>query len=118
MLCLQKIYGKEGLKLLFDEVGKWHLAIYFFGICLVGCLAIGALLLITGLLKEHSKTGILPCLMLSLPVTLAMGYVQFNLLGIESKLWVFAGTLLSIALHPVSAYMINRDRNQRRQIIE
>lgn len=117
-LSLTKIYGKEGLKLFVDEVGTWTFTIYTFGISACGNLLIGGLLLIMGVLKEHLKPKMLPCLILSLPIALAMGYLQFTLFAIDSRFWIFMGIALSVALHPVSVYLINRDKEQRRQILE
>jgi hypothetical protein len=118
ILCLNKIFGKEGLKFFFEEVNKLHFSLCFIGISLGGCLLIGAVLLLTGLLKETLKPKLIPCFMISLPVSMIMGYAQFHLLAIDTKYWIFMGIMLPIVLIPVSTYMMNRDRKQRCQIIE
>jgi len=118
MLCLTKIYGKEGLERFADEIDMWHFSAVTVGISTGGCLLIGAVLLLAGLLKENSKPRVIPCLTLSLPIAIAMGYAQFKLLAIDIKYWVFMGIMLPIALIPVSAYMMRRDREQRSQLLE
>lgn len=118
MMCLHKILGKEKLMVLLDKMGKWNFSIISFGIASVGCLLIAVILLTTGTLKEQDKPRVGPCFLLSLPIALAMGYTQFNLLSIDSTLWTFISFTFAFLLHPVSAYLIIRDKNQRLQVIE
>jgi hypothetical protein len=117
-LCLTKIYGKVGLERFGDEIDMWHFSAVTIGISTGGCLLIGAVLLAAGLLKEASKPSVIPCLALSLPIAMAMGYAQFSLFAISTKYWIFMGIMLPVALIPVSAYMMNRDREQRSQLLE
>lgn len=117
-LSLNKIYGKEKTNLFIDTVGGWYFTIYTIGIVTLGTLLIGLTLLLTGTLKEHTKPNFFMCLILSFPITMAMGYVQYFLIGVHSNLWIFMGIAQSAMLHPVSIYFINRDKDQRRQIME
>ncbi|MBI5222840.1 hypothetical protein HY990_00295 [Candidatus Micrarchaeota archaeon] len=117
-LCLNKIYGKNKIKVFINFVGEWNFTFYTVSIVTLGTLLIGLILLMTGAMKEYTKPNFFICLVLSLPITLTMGYVQYYSLGVNSKLWIFMGIALSVALHPVSIYLINRDKEQRRQILE
>ena len=119
MMCLHKIYGEENLLVLVDGIGKWYFSIISLGIASIGCLIIAGMLFATGVIKERGKPSVAaPCFLLSLPFTLAMGYAQFHFLSIESVLWIFMSVALAFLLHPVSAFMINRDKSQRVQVLE
>jgi hypothetical protein len=116
-LSLNKIYGTK-IKLFMENVGECYFTILTVSIVTLGSLLIGAILLMTGAMKEHAKPNFFMCVALSLPLTLAMGYFQYFFLGVHSKLWILTGLLLSIAVHPISVYTINRDKIQRHQIRE
>jgi hypothetical protein len=117
LFCINKIFGKDGIKQYLIEFDEVNFSVICISIGIGGCILIGAFLLLTGLLKQNSKPKALSCIFLALPVTSAMGFLQFYLLGINSPYWIFMGILLPFILIPIAAFMINRDDEQHLQIL-
>ena len=49
------------------------------------------------------------CVLLSLPISVAMSYTQFRLLGVSTGYWLICSIIFPAALVPVSTMMIARD---------
>ncbi len=117
IMCFQKIYGQENLMVLVDIIGKWNLSMILIGIASAGCLVIAFILLLTGIINDKYNPRIGPCFLVSLPFTLAMGYAQFYFLSTDSMLWLLISVAFAFLLHPVSVFMISRDKSQRAQLL-
>ncbi len=116
-LVLIKIFGQEGIKQHVDQLGIWYSSFSVAGTGAVGSLASAALLLLVGQVSYGRKPRLFLCLILILPVSMAMGYVQFRLLDASTAYWLIPSVVFPLALIPLSAMMVARDYHQRRQML-
>jgi hypothetical protein len=116
-LVLTKALGQAGTKQLFDQLGSLYSTFAIVVTGAVGSLTFAGVLLLTGQVKYKRKPKLFPCFLLTLPVSIVMGYVQFWLLGVSTGFWLIISVIFPLALVPFSAIMVSRDFRQRRDLL-
>ena len=116
VMYLTKTIGKENAKQFSENVGElpW---ICMFVIPMAGFLLMAGLLLLIGLLNDRHKPMLLSCLIPSIPIAMAMSYIQLHLFGLTGHSWMVMGLIMPVVLIPFCTFMIVRDKFQRAQII-
>jgi hypothetical protein len=118
VLCLTKILGKEGSKEFIKQIGAFSLGLYLIGVSVSGCLLIAGSLFLTGQLRDGVRPKLTTCLLPSVPIAMGMGYLQSQLLEINTNAWIIISVVLPFLLVPFSAFMIERDKRERFKIME
>jgi len=114
---LARTLGQQGTMGLFERLGLWHSSLLIAGNGAFWCMAIAGLLLMTRQQSLRSKPRFLPRFLLALPLSVAMGYTQFRLLGLSGNEWVIISCVFPLILLPLSVQMIARDLWQRQEIL-
>lgn len=116
-LVLTKVLGQTGIKQHVDHFGIWYSTFAIAGTGTIGSLACAGVLLLAGQIKYLEKPRFLPCLLLSMPISIAMGYMQFRLLEISTGYWWIISVIFPFPLIPLSTMMVARDLRQRRDLL-
>lgn len=117
-MCLTKLFGKGGAREFVKQLKQTQAGLEVFGLGIAVCILMGVLLLLTGQFRFGAKPGMAGCFAVSAPVALAGCYLEARVLGIETWLWIPIAIILSAILVPFNAYMVQRDKIQRYQIME
>lgn len=116
-MVLTKVYGKARMQEFAHQASAafwWET----FAIAAGGALCIGLVTVLWDLLKRDVKSGILSRVLLAAPIGLLMGHLQTSLLPGQPSHWIFLGIAFPMTLVPAAGFFVNRDRRQRRQILD
>lgn len=121
MLFISKIVGKENAeKFILNNGGITLFNIRIFVMGLAFSLSILLILSVFGQIRYNKKTNFMVSLILSIPVGIFMGYFQLQMLNLSEygSYGLWAGIIAPFIVIPFSAFMIERDKDQRVMTIE
>ena len=105
-----KVYGQEAIDFV-SGVNRWYFIATTVGISVGGGLLISFLLRSFGLLTNPTNQRVSSSILVALFVTMAMAYLQFILLEIDTHDWIIMGVVHAVALVKLASDAIFRDTN-------
>lgn len=114
-IALNVLYGKEGAVALLNNYGMKQATLELILIGVGGSLLMAFWLLFIGSIS-YRRVFSLDAIGYAFPVGGLMGYLQFQLLGIDSIGWLVIGLLQALILVPFATFMVMRDFYQKSEL--